>query len=530
MSGSSKKQNFLQGAALLALATAIVKVIGALYKLPLNAIIGEKGFGYFYTAYDIYNVLLLISTAGLPVAVSKMISEANALGHYNQVRRVYNTSRIIFLSLGFISSLLMVVFCKQLAVFQEQPDAWFAILCLGPCAFLVCLLSTYRGFFQGQSNMLPTSISQVLEASIKLIVGIAAAIVLLKMSQSVSMAAGGAILGVTVSCLVSAFYLRSRFVKDYRSLPKTGEAVTSYGLTAKKMLGIAIPITIGTAGLQLLTVLEAKVYMAQLLSSGMSQGDADTVKGIYNMCQTIYNMPCSFIFPITISIIPALTAALTRGDNAAVKATEESAARITALIALPCSVGLATLAGPVTALLGGYKGENLVLSTQLMALLGCCIFLHAVVLVTTSLLQAHNHAVTPVVNMLISGVARLIIVYILTGNPNLGLLGVPIGSILSNLCIMVLNILSMRRLIPQKPAFLRNLLRSLLPALLMGAAVLGASWVLRQFTGSTLILCALPVMVGVAVYAVLIAVFKSVTREDCLLLPKGDKIAKLLRL
>ena len=106
MSGTSKKQNFLQGAALLALATAVVKVIGALYKLPLNAIIGEKGFGYFYTAYDIYNVLLLISTAGLPVAVSKMISEANALGHYNQVRREYNTSRIIFLSLGFISSTL----------------------------------------------------------------------------------------------------------------------------------------------------------------------------------------------------------------------------------------------------------------------------------------------------------------------------------------------------------------------------------------------------------------------------------------
>ena len=530
MSGTSKKQNFLQGAALLALATAAVKVIGALYKLPLNAIIGEKGFGYFYTAYDIYNVLLLISTAGLPVAVSKMISAASAMGHYNQVRRVYNTSRIIFLSLGLISSLLMTLFCRQLAVFQEQPDAWFAILCLGPCAFLVCLLSTYRGFFQGQSNMLPTSISQVLEAAIKLVVGILAAVVLLKITESVSLAAGGAILGVTTSCLISAFYLRGKFTKEYRVLPQTGEKVTSYGETAKQILAIAVPITIGTAGLQLLTVLEAKVYMAQLLASGMSQGEADTVKGIYNMTQTIYNMPCSFIFPITISVIPALTAHLTTGNHAAVKSTEESTARITALIALPCSVGLALLAGPVTGLLGGYEGENLALATQLMALLGICIFLHAVVLVTTSLLQAHNHAVVPVVNMLISGVARIIIVYILTGNPNIGLLGVPIGSILSNLGIMVLNMLSMGRLIPQKPAFFRNLLRPLPPALLMGVAVYGATWLLQKVTDSRLILCALPVMVGVAAYVVLVALCKSVTREDCLLLPKGEKIAKLLRL
>ncbi len=530
MSQSPKKQNFLQGAALLALATAIVKVIGALYKIPLNAIIGEQGFGYFYTAYDIYNVLLLISTAGLPVAVSRMISAASALGHYNQVRRIYSTSRLIFLSLGFVSSLLMTVFCRELAAFQEQPDAWFAIACLGPCAFLVCLLSTYRGFFQGQGNMLPTSISQVLEAFIKLIVGIIAAVVLLQATDSVAYAAGGAILGVTLSCLVSGIYMKGKFSKEYRLLPKTNENVQSYSSTAKQLLAIAIPITIGSAGLQLLTVLEAKLYMSQLLASGLSQAEADTMKGIYNMTQTIYNMPCAFIFPITISIIPAITAHLTTDSHRAVKATEESAARITALIALPCSVGLALLAEPVTALLGGYEGENLALATTLMALLGVCITLHAVVLVTNAMLQAHNHAVLPVINMLISGITRLIIVYVLTGNPEIGLLGVPVGSILCNLCISTLNLIAMNRVIPQKPAFLRNLLRPLIPALLMGAAVFGVSWLLQQVTDSTVILCAVPVAIGVLAYVVLVVKCKSITREDCLLLPKGEKIAKLLRL
>ena len=185
MSDAQKKQNFLQGTALLAMATAIVKIIGAFYKIPLNAIIGEKGFGYFNTAYEIYNVLLMISTAGLPVAMSSMISQASSLKHYNQVRRIYNTARGIFLGLGITGTLLMTIFCRQLAAFQNQPDAWAAIGFLGPCVLLICIMSTFRGFFQGQSNMLPTSVSQVLEASCKLVIGLAAAWCLKEMTSEI---------------------------------------------------------------------------------------------------------------------------------------------------------------------------------------------------------------------------------------------------------------------------------------------------------------------------------------------------------
>ena len=142
----TKKQSFLHGTMLLAMSTAIVKVIGAFYSIPLNAIIGEQGFGYYSTAYEIYTVLLMISTAGLPVAMSRMISEASSLGHYKQVRKIYTVARTIFLTLGLVGALLMTVFCKQLAAFQEQPDAWAAIGTLGPCCFLICLMSTYRGF------------------------------------------------------------------------------------------------------------------------------------------------------------------------------------------------------------------------------------------------------------------------------------------------------------------------------------------------------------------------------------------------
>ena len=562
MSQAPKKQTFLHGAALLAIATAIVKVIGALYKLPLKMVIGDEGYSYFSTAYDIYTVLLLISTAGLPVAMSRMISQATSLGNKSQIRRVYNSARALFFGIGAASTLLMMLFCRQLAVALEQPDAWFAIVCLGPCAFLMGIISTYRGFFQGQGNMIPTSVSQVLEAVIKLVVGLLAAVLLLHFTGSIPFAAGGAILGVTGSCLISVFYLFSVYHKSADNTAGTEGSVTSYKETTGQLLAIAVPITIGAAGLQLLTVVETSLYMdrliallesnrllsplAQLLEEEVTAANplgltasekyakvAANFNGIYNMGKTIYNMPNAFITPITISIIPAITSQLTLSNDSGVKATEESAARVTALLSLPCAVGLMVLAQPIMALLGGYSGEKLVLATQLMQLLGISVFLHAIVLLTNAIMQAHGHANIPVINMLSSGALKLVVVYILSGNPAIGILGVPMGTALCNLCIAILNLFSMRKCIPQNPAIVRNLLRPVLPVAIMGAVAYG-SWqglvfLLGENT-SRVILCGVPIAAAGIVYVVCAALFKAITREDCMLLPKGEKIARVLHL
>ena len=547
MSETSKKQTFLHGAALLAIATAVVKVIGAFYKLPLNAVIGEEGYAYFTTAYDIYAVLLMISTAGLPVAMSRMISQSASLGHYNQVRRIYNTARGIFLALGLVSTLVMVAGCRWLADILEQPAAWAAIASLAPCALLMGVISAYRGFFQGQGNMRPTSNSQMMEAVFKLVIGLSLAFVIDHFTHNIALAAAGAIFGVTVSCLVSVFYLQRKFRPDYRELPLSGEQPRSYGNTAKNLLAIAVPITIGSAGLQLLTVVESGLYMNRLVyligsnqyMGQMVTGEVDAqkaatiLKGIYNMAQTIFNMPCAFIVPITVSVIPAITANLTLKKDGAVRATEESAARITGLLSLPCTVGLFVLAEPIMGLLGGYSGERLVLGGQLLALLGISVFLYAIIQYTNALLQSHGYAHVPVINMLVCGVAKLVVVYILVGNPAIGILGAPIGAILGYGCIAVLNLISIRKLVPQKPALLRALLRPLLPAALMGLAVYGSYRGLLYIFGadaSRVILCGGPIAVGAAVYFAGVVLFKAITREDCQLLPKGAQIAKLLRL
>ena len=526
---NEKKQTFLHGAALLAMAVAIVKILGAFYKIPLKMIIGDQGYGYFITAYDIYAVLLMISTAGLPVAMSRMISAANALGNYNQVRRVYKTTRGIFLGLGVASTALMMGFSHQLAAFQKQPNAWAAIFCLGPCALLMCVMSTYRGFFQGQGNMRPTSTSQILEAFFRLFVGLGLAYAVMKATNSIPYAAGAAILGVTVSCLASAIYLNRKQRPAYKELPVTDDVPLSYGKTAKQLLAIAVPITIGSAGLQVLTVIETNLYMGQLLTAGgLSQAVADTTKGIYNMCQTVFNMPCAFMVPICTSVLPAITAQLTVGNHDATRATEESAARITGLLSLPCAVGLAILSGPVMSLLGGYTGDNLTLAGSILAVLGINVFFYSVIQYTNVVLQSHGYAHIPVINTLLCGALKLVVVYLLVGRH--GIIGAPIGMTICYACIGLLNLIAIAKVVPHKTRVLPNLLRAFFPAAFMGVGVWGVYKLLQMFTHSRLLLCGIPVGAGVAIYVVCVVIFKAISREDCLLLPKGDKIAKILRL
>ena len=519
MSETSKKQNFLQGAALLAIATAIVKLIGALYKLPLNMAIGAEGYSYFITAYDIYAVLLLISTAGLPVAVSRMISQASTLEQYNRLRKIFRTALTIFTVLGVLTSVLMIGGAKWLANIMNRPDAWIAIACLGPCGILMCLMSAYRGYFNGQSNMMPSSVSQVIEALGKLLIGLALAFVIMNRTGNVALAAGGAIIGVTIGSAASLLYLWLKFRKAYKGLPVTADDAGTGKSAAKDLLSIAIPITIGSAGLQLLTVIESGLYMDRLVHlietgqymSHMVQGAvtaqkaASTLKGLFNMTQTIFNMPCAFIIPITVSVLPAVTAFLTKGDDKSVRDTEESAARITGLLSMPCAVGLAVLARPIMALLGGYEGEQLELSAQFMVIEGVTVFLYAIIQYTNALLQSHGYQNVPVVNMLSSGVIRLVLVFVMVGNPALGLMGAPIGAFVGYLLIAVLNLTAIRRKVAQKPKLLQNLLRPAIPALVMGVVVFFCYRLLVSvigIDGSRVILAGVPIAIGACVYFV----------------------------
>ena len=549
-----KKQTFLQGTAVLAMATVLVKLMGFLFKVPLNNIIGEDGFGYFNTAYDVYNVLLMISTTGLPVAMSRMISQAQTLGNHAQIKRIYRTSLYVFLTIGMVGSLGMLFFCHQLSVMvTTNENSWAAIAALAPCVLLICLVSAYRGFFQGQSNMTPTSVSQIFEAVTRLVVGLGLAWLVMKLTGEayvrmqgivlapgetaqdygdITLAAGGAILGVTLGSLISVVYLHHKFRQSNQILSLGGGTAKSTRSTMKELLSIAVPITLGSAGLQIINLFDTMIYMRRLTGAlQWTEKMADSAKGVYNFCQTVFALPCSFIPTITIAVIPAITASLTRKDLAEAKATSESSVRTMALIAMPCAAGLFVMAEPVIRLLcSTYTEDKIQLAATMLAILGLTVIFNSLVLLLNAIMQAHGDVVTPVVNMLIGGIIKIIVNYILVGQPNLNIVGAPIGTFICYISITALDLIAMKRHISARPAIFKNIIRPGLASAIMGAATFMVYRVLSNAISSWKLACLLSLAFAVVLYAVLVVFLRCLTYEDCMLLPKGEKIAKILRI
>ncbi|MBR6824954.1 MAG: polysaccharide biosynthesis protein [Oscillospiraceae bacterium] len=549
----NKKQNFLTGAAILSLSTIIVKIIGMFYKIPLNAIIGEQGFAYFTAAYDIYSVLLVISTTGLPVAMSRMVSEAHTLGNGKQMQRIFRTALIAYMSIGLLGTGAMMLFPGALANMMEMPKASYSIFALGPAVFFICFASAGRGFFQGQGDMRPTAFSQIIEAAGKLFLGLSFAYLVMKWTGSEAYSSGATITGISIGAGLSALYVLIVRRRNWKEVDSLGGKAASYSATAKRLFAIAVPITIGAAGLQLINLLDSMTVVKRLLHAAegdgvimnrlmdiarlnpssdqsLAQDAAEIGKGIYSLCQTIFNFPTAFIPCITAAIIPAITANLTKKDYMGVKEVQNSSLRVMGLIAAPCAVGMLVLAEPIMALLGRYEGERLGIAALLLAFLAPTIVVNSITTMTTAIMQAHNHMVIPVINTLIGGLLKVGVNYILVGNPNIGIVGAPIGTFACFLVIMTLNLIAMRRVLEEPPKILPCLWRSLAAALIMGAVTFFTYRGLMALMSSFALCCLGSIAVAVVVYLLLVILLKPVTYGDCLLLPKGDKIAKILKI
>lgn len=265
MSASTPKKNsFFGGAAILTAGIVIVKLIGALYKVPLGNILTDAAFADFNTAYDIYSLLIVISTGGLPVALSKMVSEANALGRTNQVNKVFHLATVAFCILGTISFLIMAVFPRELADAMKNSQAYWSIMALAPAVFFICPMSALRGYFQGSSLMTPTAISQIIEAICKLVIGLILANAIMKAGKDESLAAAGAILGVSVGVALAMVYMywcyRGRIArqKPGRDVPDSGREILS------TLAKLAIPITVGASIIAATNILDSAILMDRL--------------------------------------------------------------------------------------------------------------------------------------------------------------------------------------------------------------------------------------------------------------------------
>lgn len=542
---TQKQNSFFGGAAILAAGILIVKLIGMFYKIPLINIIGEAGAADFNNAYNIYAVLLTVSTAGLPVAVSKLVSEANALDRRNQVRRTFRLALVLFLALGLVSFLVMFFRADTLAGMMNDSKAAAGIRALAPAVVCVGCLAALRGYSQGHSNMAPTSVSQIIEALCKLVVGLCLAFWLVKQGKDPDVAAAGAITGVTVGTVVALAYmvldfLLSRGREDTRGTDRPDSA----GSILVNILKIAVPITLSSSMVGIVTVIDSSLVQGQLQSAlDLTEQASRTLYGNYSGALNIYNLPTSLMAAITASVIPAVSAALARRDRRGAARITGSALRITALLSFPMGVGLFVLGTPIIRLL--FPKLNVAVAGPLLSTLGIATPFVCMVLVCNSVLQAHGFINLPVIVMVLGGIVKIVNNYNLVGA--IGIAGAPVGNILCFGLALVLDLVVITRVIPNRPRLLPIFIKPAVASAVMGGAAWAVYGLLSRILSSEQVDQAgqtvravsrmgnavgilLAIAVAGVVYLVLVIALRAISRDDLALMPKGDKLARLLRL
>ena len=542
---TQKQNSFFGGAAILAAGILIVKLIGMFYKIPLINIIGEAGAADFNNAYNIYAVLLTVSTAGLPVAVSKLVSEANALNRRNQVRRTFRLALVLFLTLGLISFLVMFFRADALAGMMNDSKAAAGIRALAPAVVCVGCLAALRGYSQGHSNMAPTSVSQIIEALCKLVVGLGLAFWLVKQGKDPDVAAAGAITGVTVGTVVALIYMAldfflSRGREDIRGTDRPDSA----GSILVNILKIAVPITLSSSMVGIVTVIDSSLVQGQLQSAlDLTEQASRTLYGNYSGALNIYNLPTSLMAAITASVIPAVSAALARRDRRGAARITGSALRITALLSFPMGVGLFVLGTPIIRLL--FPKLNVAVAGPLLSTLGIATPFVCMVLVCNSVLQAHGFINLPVIVMVLGGIVKIVNNYNLVGA--IGIAGAPVGNILCFGLALVLDLVVITRVIPNRPRLLPIFVKPAIASAIMGGAAWAVYGLLSRIltaeqvneAGQTIRVVSrmgnalgifLAIAVAGVVYLVLVVAIRAISKDDLALMPKGDKLARLLRL
>ena len=617
---TSKPNTFFGGAAILAVGILVVKLIGMFYKIPLLNIIGEQGSADFNNAYNIYSVLLTISTAGLPVAVSKLVSEADALGRRNQVRRTFRLALALFLILGVLSFLVMFFGSEQLAGLMNDSMAAPGIRALAPAVICVGCLSAFRGYAQGHGSMPPTAVSQIIEALCKLTVGLGLAYWLVGHGADASHAAAGAITGVTVGTIVALAYMLMNFLITRSQEPQLADDRPDEPSTIlKHLLMIAVPITISSSMVGIVTVIDTSLVQGQLqrallenqdtwnlygnfvdftsleealsawqaalpdgsavsmslLDQYAAQAEAlrdqqsaltdlqsaslelhaalenisRTLYGNYSGALNIYNLPTSLMAAVTAAVIPAVSGALARRDRRGAGRITGSALRISALAACPMAVGLFVLGEPIMALI--FPNLNPQLAGPLLSTLGLATLFVCMMLVCNSVLQAHGFVSLPVIIMVAGGVVKIITNYNVVIQPTIGIYGAPMGNILCFALCMTLDLVVMSRVIPRRPKYIQVFAKPLAASALMGLGAWAVHGLMSKLFEATGIFMSadpvthevlglsrtgnaaatlLAILVAVVIYGVLVIALRAITKDDLMLMPKGEKIARMLHL
>lgn len=534
----NKGNNFLVQGSILAIAGIVVRLIGLLYRVPLMNTIGEDGMGVYSTAFSIYNILLLISSYSLPLAVSRLVAARISLGQYKNARRVFQGALMFATASGVIMCSITWFGSNFFADLMKMPEAAYAIRVLAPCILIMAFLGVFRGYFQGHGTMVPTATSQIAEQVFNAVVSVAAGYMLFKAGTerdltegtegfySAAYGASGGTLGTVTGAGIAllffiVLYFSFRKVEDAKCRRDKHENRESYGYILKIVIMTILPVLFSTTIYQISSVLDQGIYAQSVSDSYASVWGAYSSKYLL-----MIHVPTAIASSMGSSIIPALAAAISRGNKTEIIDKTGTAIRFNMVIAIPASIGLAVLAGPIMNLL--FSGDNSV-AIHMMLIGSTMVMFNALSTISNSVLQGIGNIWIPVKNALIALVLHIGILAFMLWVLDLGIDGVVLSNVVFYIMMCVFNQLSIRHILQYRQEYIKTFVCPLFSSAVMGLAASILYRVIHALIHSNMVSLLLSILVAVVVYAVLMLLTKGIDEVDLASFPKGRTLVAIAK-
>ncbi len=528
-----KQSSFVQGAAILGIAGLIVKIIGAFFRVPLANQVGPEGMSYYEVAYPYYSGLLVIASAGLPTAISKLVSERVTVRDYRGAREVFHTARLLLCIIGVALGLLMFFLAKPLAKSSGLDAAYLSFQAFAPALLFVSIMCAYRGYLQGMQQMTGTAVSQIVEQLGKLGIGLFLAIKLLP--KGPEYAAMGAIIGVTASELLALtviflMYCAKKRAFDTKLLRSPKTKPNGFSAITKNLLRIAIPVTIGASISPLAGIVDVALIINILTDNlGYETSVAQTAFSLLRTnVTTLTNMPGVLTIALAMSLVPAISSAVAQKNRDGVRSASRMGLKLGLIMGLPCAAGLFVLAGPILSLLYPKLTEaELALAVDLMHTASIGVIFLSMVQTMTGVLQGMGKQNVPVFNLFIGFVLKVITLIVLMNIPRVNIQGAAVSTVVCYAFAGVADTVYTARRARLKLPFFDVFGKPLAASLVMGAVVHFAYGFLAKDEAGTLATLA-AVAAGVLVYALLAVLLKMFSYEELSFIPGGTRLRRIL--
>lgn len=510
---SKTQKSIVGGMTVLSIVGLICKIVGALYRIPLAWLIGDEGMGTYQLVFPTYNMLLTISSAGLPVAISRMVSFSLAKDDPRNAKRIFRLALSMLAALGFLSMLLMIVLSPSLAIRSGDPSTQPGFVAIAPALLLVCIMSALRGFMQGQQNMVPTAISQLIEQVGKVFVALPLAY--FGMRISVAYAAAGVLLGTSLAEGAALVYMivtvRSRKTA-FDALEQNEEEPPMDGRTlTKRLLSLSIPITLGACIVPIAGFIDSGLLLNRLVDAGIERSTALGLYGRYSgYVLTLINVPTALATAIAMSLVPSISSAMAKGDGKQMRRQSAMGLRLSLVVGLPCSIGMSMLSKPILDLVYHFNTEEaLQITAGLLSLSSLTIVLFTVVQATSGILQGLRRQRIPMYTLMAGVAVKIFLNYTLIGMPQIHIFGAPVASLSCYTISMLPNLFFVYKYTGMKleaGVYVRPLL-----ATAVMAAVL---WVSMQLLPNYGVWTLIHILIAILAYAAAAVFTGAVTKEE----------------